>query len=185
MKLQRNGLNAHIKDGINKTNAVLISLHRFIIRLPVFRNQHHACKDFVNTNTGIPPPPPIPLCSIRKYQQLKLHQTLSNAVRFIYKGDNRQLTLEEMYTEANNITPINIALHTKAQKIWETVKQTDQEIYQHLTQQDNSPPHHWFPRSASIIDTQAPQLFFTETQTRAHTHRHATHSHMSSACACP
>ena len=111
LKLQSTGITGHITDRVNKTRTALSKVRRF-------NNLPLAIKTTLVKTLIVPilEYPPIPMCSSSRTQQRKLHRTLNRAMRFIYKNENREMLLAEMYDETG-ITPVNISLHKKANKI--------------------------------------------------------------------
>ncbi len=154
LKLQNTGFTGHIFDEINRTCAALIKLYRFASLTPKIKTT------LVKTLLlPILEYPPVPLACASKTQQLKMQRALNKSLRFIFRHDNRQLTLEQMH-ELTSIKPINISLHNKATRIWETIRFTDDETYNGLGA-NTSPPHYWFPTPQSIINSPTPDPIYT------------------------
>ncbi len=77
-------------------------------------------------------------------------QTLINkALRFINYNEEEEGRAEELHIEYN-ITPLNIKIHQRAKKIWETVRATEPEHYNKLVEAHNT-EHKWFPKTSTII----------------------------------
>ncbi len=91
LKLQNTGITGHISDKINRTSAALIKLYIFASLTPKI-------KTLVKTLLlPILEYPPVPLVCASKTQQLKMQRVLNKSLRFIFRHDNRQLTLEQMH----------------------------------------------------------------------------------------
>ncbi len=73
--------------------------------------------------------PPIPLCSISLTQKRHLQIMLHKALRFVNKNETEILRVEELHSEYN-ITRLNIILHERAPKIWETIRFAEQDHYE-------------------------------------------------------
>lgn len=154
LKLQNTGITGHITSKINKTTAALTKLYRFTNLTPKIKTT------LVKTLLlPILEYPPIPLVCASKSQQLKMQRVLNKTLRFVFRNDNRLLTTEQMH-ELTGIKPINISLHNKATKIWETVRFTDEAIYNTLTT-NITPSHYWFPSSLSTINSPTPDPIYT------------------------
>ena len=154
LKLKTTGITGHISDKINKATAALTKLYRFASLTPEIKTT------LVKTLLlPILEYPPIPLICASKTQQLKMQRVLNKAMRFIFRHDNRQFSLQQMH-EITNIKPINISLHNKAKRIWETLRFTDEETYNTLTA-NTSPSHYWFPTSQTVIDSPTPDPIYT------------------------
>ena len=72
--------------------------------------------------------PPVPLCAISKTQKRNLQIVLNKALRFIDRNEGDIISVEDLHRKYN-ITPLNISIHNKACKIWETVNITENEHY--------------------------------------------------------
>ncbi len=153
LKIQSNGITGHVADIKNKGNAVIAKLRRFSNLTPKLKTT------LVKTLLlPILEYPVIPLCTASKTQKKKLQVVLNKALRFINCND-RPLTIETLHNKYN-IKPLNIALHSKAKKTWETIKMTEPEHYNQLTQHFNF-DHSWFPKSCVVIDGDLPNPIFT------------------------
>ena len=85
---------------------------------------------------------------------------MNRALRFTnYNEDDRPLTVEELHLKYH-IKPLNITLHTKAQKIWETIRMTEPDLYNQLTQVFYY-NHSSFPKSNYTINSDEPQPIYT------------------------
>ncbi len=154
LKLQNTGITGHIADKINKTSASLTKLYRFAGLTPEIKNA-----TLVKILLPTLEYPPIPLICASKTQQLKMQRVINKSLRFIFRHDNRQLTLQQMH-ELTNIKPINISLHNKATRIWETLRITDEETY-NILRANASPSHYGLPTSKNITDSPTPDPVYT------------------------
>lgn len=83
-------------------------------------------------------------------------QTVINfALRFIHCNEQDLLNTEELHTKFN-ITPLSTSNHYKAQRVWETIKLNENELYDKLSASRNYTPN-WFPESSSIIGMNHPR----------------------------
>lgn len=155
LKIQARGVNKHILEKVKNGNGILTKLRRFSKLTP------HLKTTLVKTLlTPVLEYPPIPLCSATKTQLLKLQRVQNKALRFInYNDDIRIETTKELH-EKYNFKPINISLHDKAKKVWETLRYTEEDTYENLTRQIEG-NHTWFPRTTSIINSNPPLPIYT------------------------
>ncbi len=154
LKLQSNGITGHVSNIKNKGNAVMAML-RFSTFAPKLKTT------LVKTLLlPILKYPIIPLCIASTTQKKKLQVIFNKGLRFINCNEvDRTLTIEALHYK-HNIKPLNITLHTKANKIWETIKITEPDHYNQLTQHANY-DHSWFPKTSIVIDADLPQPVFT------------------------
>ncbi len=100
------------------------------------------------------------MCTASKTQKKKLQIIKNKALKFInYNEDDRPLTIEALHHKYD-LKPINIKLHNKANRIWETIKETEPDHYNELTQSFNY-KHTWFPKSSSVINSEPPEPIYT------------------------
>ena len=155
LKLQRSGIVGHVSNLKNKANAVLTKLRRFSYLTPRLKTT------LVKTLLlPIIEYPIIPLCTISVSQKKNLQVILNKALRFINCNDFERLYIAEELHNKYNIKPINVNLHTKAKKIWQTIKDTEPEHYNQITQ-DFGLKHSWFPKSSNIISAETPAPIYT------------------------
>ena len=155
LTIQTNGISGHTAKVKNKGNAVIANLRRFVNLTPKLK--------LTLIKTLLLPIieyPVIPLCTTSLTQKRKLQIIVNKALRFVnFNEDDRPLTAEDLHLKYN-INPLNITLHNKAQKIWETIKMTEPDHYQLLTGRF-AYNHTWFPKSSYIIDSDDPQPIYT------------------------
>ncbi len=94
-----------------------------------------------------------------KTQKIKLQSVLNKAVRFIHCNENDQMITEQQHVKYN-ITPLNISIYYKSLKIWETIRTTENVLYEELVTERNN-IHSWFPKSSTIINAEGPQAIIT------------------------
>ncbi len=99
--------------------------------------------------------PRIPLCMVSKSQKRKMQTVLNKALRFIHSNEEEQLNSEQLHLKYG-ITPLNIFIFHKAQKVWNTIRTSENEQYNELITPQNS-SHSWFPKSSIVIDMEPPQ----------------------------
>ncbi len=88
-----------------------------------------------------------------------MQSVLNKAVRFIHCNEQEQLNTGELHIKYN-IAPLNISNFHKAQKIWETIRISENEQFEELvTPRNNS--HTWFPRNSNIIRMEPPHAIIT------------------------
>lgn len=154
LKLRSTGMVGHATEIVRKGKGIVTKLQRF-------RQLTPRLKTTLVKTLLIPvlEYPPIPLCSLSKTQKLKIQRVLNKAIRFIHCNEREILTLEELHHKYN-ITPFNISIHNKSTKIWERIRQINQDQHNNLTRPIHS-THKWFPRSSDIITAQFPTPIYT------------------------
>ncbi len=95
-------------------------------------------------------------------QKLNMQAVINKALRFINNRKEEDGRAEELHIKYN-ITPLNIRIDTRAKQIWETIKTTEPEHYDKLTQTRNR-EHAWFPKCSSTITGDTPQAIITRRQ---------------------
>ncbi len=84
---------------------------------------------------------------------------INKALKFInFNEEDRLLTVEELHHKYD-IKPLNITLHAKARKIWETIQVTEPDHDNTLIQRFNF-NHTWFPKSTTIINSDVPEPIY-------------------------
>ncbi len=140
LKIQSNGLMGHTSNIRNKANAVLTKLRRFIKLTPKLK--------LILVKSLLLPIleyPVIPLCTALLTQKRKHQVILNKALRFVnYNKDDRPLTANDLHLNYNT-KPYNMAIHSKAKKIWETIRLTEPEHYNKLIHHFPT-SHIWFPK---------------------------------------
>ncbi len=79
-----------------------------------------------------------------------MQTVLNKALRFINYNEEDRPNAEELHLRYN-ITPLNISVHNKARKIWESVRATEPEHYNNLIIPQNN-QHKWFPKTSNVIN---------------------------------
>ena len=144
LTIQTNGIIGHTSKVKNKGNAVMANI-RFVnltlkLKLTLIKTLLLPIIEY----------PVIPLCTTSLTQKRKLQVIINKALRFInFNEDDRHLTVEELHLKYD-IKPLNITLHAKAQKIWETIRMTEPDHYDQLTQRFDY-NHTWFPQPIYTI----------------------------------
>ncbi len=154
LTIQTHGIIGHASKVKNKGNAVMAN-KRFINLTPKLK--------LTLIKTLLLPIieyPVIPLRTTSLTQKRKLQVIINKALRFTsFNEDDRPLTVEELHLKYN-IKPLNITLHAKAQKIWETIRMMEPEHCDQLTQRF-AYNHTWFSKSSYIINSDVPQPIYT------------------------
>ncbi len=88
---------------------------------------------------------------------LTLVPQVSLAVRFIHCSE--QQNTEQLH-QRYNIIPLNIFNRQKALKTWETIRLTENALYEELVAERNN-SHTWFPKSSVIINSEVPEGIIT------------------------
>ena len=155
LKLKTNDMNAHILERIKKGKGILTKLKRFSKLTPPLKTI------LIKTLLiSVSEYPPIPMCSASKTQLIKLQRVQNRALKFInYNDEERIETIKELH-EKYIIMPINVSLHNKATKIWETLKNTDEETYNKLVRPIEG-NHNWFPRTSYVIPAPVPEPIYS------------------------
>ncbi len=92
----------------------------------------------------------IPLCAASKSQKYPMQTILNKALQFINYDEEDRPNAEELHLKYN-ITHLNVSIHSKAQKIVETVRHTEPEHFNNLTITQNN-KHSWFLETCSVMD---------------------------------
>ncbi len=156
-RLHRTGITKHISDKNNQGTAVLGTLYRF-------KNLTPEIKTTLIKTLLVPvlEYPPIPINATTNTQKLQLQKVLNIGLRFINMNDEERIVNIETLHSKYNITPINISIHNKAQKIWESIKDNSEEIYNKLIGERNyNFNHSWFPTSMVTTNHQPPIPLYT------------------------
>ncbi len=103
--------------------------------------------------------PPIPISMASTTHKIKMQIVLNNALRFIHCNEHEQLNISELHIKYN-INLLNISVHQKEQKIWETIRVTENEHYNMLVI-PHANKHTWFPKYSNIITSEPPQAILT------------------------
>ena len=154
LKIQSRGITGHANDRINQGKAIVSKLRRF-------NNLTPKIKATLIKTLLIPvlEYPPIPICSLSKTKKIELQKVLNQGLRFINHHDTERKTMEETH-RLYNITPINTSIHIKANKIWNTIRITQEQEYHDLVRPRNR-AHYWFPRTSTLIDLPLPMPIYT------------------------
>ncbi len=150
LTIQTNRIIGHASKVKNKGKAVMANI-RFINLTPKLK------LTLIKTLPVIEYPV-IPLCTTSLTQKRKV--IINKALRFTnFNKDDRPLTVEELHLKYD-IKPLNITLHAKGQKIWETIRMMEPDHYDQLTQ-GFACNHTWFPKSSYIISSDVLQPVYT------------------------
>ncbi len=117
------GLVGHISRTIKKGNGILTQLRRFSklsakVKTTLIKTLLIPVMDY----------PPIPLCMTSRSQERKMQTVLNKALRFIHCSEEAQLNSEQLHIKYG-ITPLNTSILYKAQKVWNTIKISENEQY--------------------------------------------------------
>ena len=154
LKVQSTGLVGHATEKVKKGKTVMTNLTRF-------RNLTTKLKTTLVKTLLIPvlEYPPVPLCALSKAQNINFQKVLNKGLRFIHHNETDILTMEQLHSKYQ-ITPFNVSIHNKAHRIWQKVKEIeDEHIYDDLVR-DRESTHKWFPKTSSVINSQAPTPIF-------------------------
>ncbi len=88
-----------------------------------------------------------------------MQTVLNKALRFIHCNEQDPLNTEELHIKYN-IAPLNISNYYKAQKVWETIRISENDQYNEMVIPQNN-AHKWFPKSSDIIGMEPPQAIIT------------------------
>ena len=155
LKIQASGINGHILDRVNKGVGILTKLRRFSKLTPRLKT--------ILIKTILIPVleyPPVPMCCATKTQILKLQRVQNRALRFINCNDDEKIETVMGLHQRYNFLPINISLHNKAKKIWDTLQYTEAETYDKLTTTIEG-NHQWFRRTSHITHSPTPEPMYT------------------------
>ncbi len=138
LNISTTGLVGHISRTIKKGNGILTQLRRF--------SKLSAKMKTTLIKTLLIPVmkyPPIPLCMASRSQKMKMTMVLNKALRLIHCNEEDQLNSEQLHIKYG-ITPLNISIFYKPQKVWDTIRISENEQYNELiTPHNNS--HAWLP----------------------------------------
>ncbi len=155
LKLKSTGIASHCINVKNKGNAVLMKLRRLTNLSPKLKS--------ILVNTQLIPIlkyPNIPLCAASESQKYPM-QTISNkALQFMNYNEEDKPNAEELHLKYK-FTPLNVSIHSKAQKIWETVRHTEPDHFNNLTITQNN-KHSWFLKTCSVMDTPEVEAIITK-----------------------
>ncbi len=155
LKLQKTGLIGHATDKVKKGKAVITNLTRF-------RNLTTKLKTTLIKTLLLPviEYPPVPLCTISKTQKINIQKVINRGLRFIHYNEAENLTMEQLH-KLHNITPFNISIHNKANKVWERVKSIEEEeIFEELVR-EKSKNHSWYPKTSTVHNLPPPTPIYT------------------------
>ena len=155
LKLQSTGLVGHATDKIKKGKTVVSKLTRF-------RNLTPKLKTTLVKTLLIPviEYPPVPTCSLSKFQKVNFQKVLNKGLRFIHCNEPDNFTIEQLH-QLYKIIPFNISIHNKAVKTWQIVRSIEEESsYEEIVSQREN-PHNWFPKTTIIIQAPPPTPIFT------------------------
>ncbi len=88
-----------------------------------------------------------------------MQTVLNKALRLIHCNERDHLNTEELHIKYN-IAPLNISNYYKAQKVWETIRISENDQYNKMVTPHNN-THKWFPKSSDIIRMEPPQAIIT------------------------
>lgn len=103
--------------------------------------------------------PPIPTHALSKSQISILQKIQNKALRYAY-NQRHPYTMNTMQLhEAANIEPINIRLHYRAAKIWDTIQTQQIPLYTQLTENMGNIQHYnrHFPSSLNTLNNPPPE----------------------------
>lgn len=144
LKVTRTGYAKHVKERRGKAIEALIKLFRFREMPPKIKT--HLVKAMV---LPVLEYPPIPLHSLSKNQISKLQKIQNKALRF---ATNQRYPYTMTTAQIHHYTktkPINIKLHERAVKIWETLENQENQTYFELRENHENMQRYnkWFPSS--------------------------------------
>ena len=158
IKLTRTGVNAHVRDKINKAKIELSKLKRFKNLTPKIKT--HLYKAFIQP---IMEYPILPLCGISKSNIMKIQRIQNRAIKFITSNDNEHLTIQQAH-EKYNVTAINVRFHNRGKKTWQKLARTEPDLVQRSTNENENnefKDHYWWRRIASSIQDEEPDPIYT------------------------
>ncbi len=88
-----------------------------------------------------------------------MQSVLNKALRFIHCNERDHLNTEELHIKYN-IAPLNISNSYKAQKVWETIRISENDQYNKIVTPYNN-THKWFPKNSDITRMEPPQAIIT------------------------
>lgn len=163
LKVNRTGIQPHIKDRRNLANAALTKIKRF--RDMQARTKLHLYKAMVAPHLTYPP---VPLNTMSRSNTLSLQAVQNKALRWI-NGDTPPYTTNiQTLHEKYNLQPINTRIHTAAVRVWETLRTHQEGEVIRLQEEDRGGTHNWW-KSAYISEdaTEPPPLYCATRQDQA------------------
>ena len=155
LALSTTGIIQHITNKVHKGKDIVASLKRF--RGLSTKIKTHLIKAYL---IPVLEYPPIPMHLVSKSQMLRLQTILNEALRFAYNERYPYNRNTQELHQQSKLIPLNIRMHKRATNIWKSLEQTDDPIYQKLTEQQNGRPQHsWFPQSLQAINEQPTPLY--------------------------
>lgn len=148
------GFVTHITKTINKGKGILSQIRRFSNLTPRLKT--------ILIKTLLIPVleyPSIPICMASPTQKRKMQTIINKALRFINCNEPELMTVNELHRKYN-ITPINVSIHQKALKVWETLRISEPEQFEPLVTPHLN-IHSWFPKCSPIINMPIPQPITT------------------------
>ena len=160
LQLSSTGLKAHVTARAAQAQKTLDKMKRF-----------SACSEKTKLRlykTIVKPVleyPPVPMHAISNNLMIKLQVVQNNALRWVSNVrwyDNRPV--RDLHEE-HNMIPINVRLHQRAKKIWESLEANEDPMFEQI-QNAHEPDirdHHWWPRSFHITTNQdEPEPYYTK-----------------------